>query len=61
MRGAVRYLAEVYGGRAESVPRRDRRPLGASPGWYRLHARPVRIPSAPTLPEEAHRADRTRR
>ncbi|AXQ55618.1 hypothetical protein ACPCK9_16205 [Streptomyces koyangensis] len=30
-------------------------------GWYRLYARPVRIPSAPTPPEELHHADRARR
>ncbi|MGA5429085.1 hypothetical protein ACPCVL_20115 [Streptomyces koyangensis] len=30
-------------------------------GWYRLYARPVHIPSAPTPPEEPHRADRARR
>ncbi|MGW9364984.1 hypothetical protein ACWG43_14135 [Streptomyces albidoflavus] len=30
-------------------------------GWYRLYARPVRILSAPTPPEELSRADRARR
>ncbi|MGW4375782.1 hypothetical protein ACWEJ7_19180 [Streptomyces albidoflavus] len=30
-------------------------------GWYRLYARPVRIPSAPPPPEEQHCADRARR
>lgn len=29
-------------------------------GWYRLYARPVHVPSAPTPAEEPHRADRTR-
>ncbi|RZE02192.1 hypothetical protein C0Q64_12420 [Streptomyces albidoflavus] len=30
-------------------------------GWYRLHARPVRVPGTPSLPEELDRADRARR